>query len=84
MKKTIYIYLCTELLIPFQIGLLIFSVVFMMGKTLYLTELLVNKRVTLFDIGKPLIYFFPSSLFLIISITLLLGVLVAFAQALQG
>jgi lipopolysaccharide export system permease protein len=51
----------------------------MMGKTLYLTELLVNKGVNLFDIGKLLIYFFPSSLFLIIPISLLLGVLVTFA-----
>ena len=80
MKKTIYIYLSKEILGPFLIGLLIFSVVFMMGKTLYLTDLLVNKGVSLFDIGKLLIYFFPSSLFLIIPIALLLGVLVAFAR----
>ena len=80
MKKTIHIYLSKEILGPFLIGLLIFSVVFMMGKTLYLTDLLVNKGVSLFDIGKLLIYFFPSSLFLIIPIALLLGVLVAFAR----
>ncbi len=80
MKKTIHIYLSKEILVPFLIGLLLFSVVFMMGKTLYLTELLVNKGVSLFDIGKLLIYFFPSSLFLIIPIALLLGVLVAFAR----
>ncbi|UCE38968.1 MAG: LptF/LptG family permease, partial [Thermoplasmata archaeon] len=65
MKKTIHTYLCKEILAPFFTGLLIFSVVFIMGKTLYLTELLVNKGVSLFDIGKLLIYFFPSSLFLI-------------------
>ena len=80
MKKTIHTYLSKEILGPFLIGLLIFSVVFMMGKTLYLTDLLVNKGVSLFDIGKLLIYFFPSSLFLIIPIALLLGVLVAFAR----
>ncbi len=80
MKKTIHTYLSKEILGPFLIGLLIFSVVFMMGKTLFLTDLLVNKGVSLFDIGKLLIYFFPSSLFLIIPIALLLGVLVAFAR----
>ena len=79
-KKTIHIYLCKEILVPFLTGVLIFSVVFIMGKTLYLTELLVNKGVSLFDIGKLLIYFFPSSLFLIIPIALLLGVLVTFAR----
>ena len=80
MKKTIHTYLSKEILGPFLIGLLIFSVVFMMGKTLFLTDLLVNKGVSLFDIGKLLAYFFPSSLFLIIPIALLLGVLVAFAR----
>jgi lipopolysaccharide export system permease protein len=80
MKKTVHIYLSKEILVPFLIGLLLFSIVFMMGKTLYLTELLVNKGVSLLDIGKLLIYFFPSSLFLIIPIALLLGVLVAFAR----
>lgn len=79
MKKTLYLYLSKEIFVSFLVGLLIFSVVFMMGKTLYLTELLVNKGVNLFDIGKLLIYFFPSSLFLIIPISLLLGVLVTFA-----
>jgi lipopolysaccharide export system permease protein len=80
MKKTIHIYLSKEILVPFVIGLLLFSVVFMMGKTLFLTDLLVNKGVGFFDIAKLLIYFFPSSLFLIIPIALLLGVLVAFAR----
>jgi len=80
MKKTIYFYLSKEIFIPFLVGLLIFSVVFMMGKTLHLTALLVNKGVSLLDIGKLLVYFFPSSLFLIIPISLLLGVLVAFAR----
>jgi lipopolysaccharide export system permease protein len=80
MKKTVHIYLSKEILVPFLIGLLLFSIVFMMGKTLYLTELLVNKGVSLLDIGKLLIYFFPSSLFLIIPIALLLGVLVTFAR----
>jgi len=80
MKKTIHIYLSKEILVPLLIGLLLFSVVFMMGKTLYLTDLLVNKGVSFIDIGKLLIYFFPSSLFLIIPIALLLGVLVAFAR----
>jgi lipopolysaccharide export system permease protein len=80
MKKTIHTYLCKEILVPFLIGLLLFSVVFMMGKTLFLTDLLVNKGVSFFDIVKLLIYFFPSSLFLIIPIALLLGVLVAFAR----
>jgi lipopolysaccharide export system permease protein len=79
MKKTIHLYLSKEIFVSFLVGLLIFSVVFLMGKTLYLTELLVNKGVNLFDIGKLLIYFFPSSLFLIIPISLLLGVLVTFA-----
>ena len=69
-----------DILTYFLIAVLIFSVVFMMGKTLQLTDLLVNKGVSLFDIGKLLIYFLPSSLIFMIPIALLLGVLITFAR----
>ncbi len=78
--KITYLYLVREILTYFLIAVLIFSVVFMMGKTLQLTELLVNKGVSLFDISKLLIYFLPSSLIFMIPIALLLGVLITFVR----
>ena len=69
-----------EILTYFLIAVLIFGVVFMMGKTLQLTDLLVNKGVSLFDISKLLIYFLPSSVIFMIPIALLLGVLITFVR----
>ena len=62
------------------IAVLIFTIVFMMGKTLKLTELLVNKGVSILDIGKLLLYFLPSSLIFLVPMALLLAVLVTFAR----
>ena len=75
-----YLYLIREIFTYFLVAVLIFSVVFLMGKTLKLTELLVNKGVSLFDISKLLMYFLPSSLIFMIPIALLLGVLITFVR----
>ena len=69
--KITHLYLLKDILTYFLVAVLIFGVVFMMGKTLQLTDLLVNKGVSLFDIGKLLIYFLPSSLSFMIPIALL-------------
>ncbi len=78
--KITYLYLIREILTYFFIAVLIFTFVFMMGKTLMLTELLINKGVSLLDITKLLIYFIPSSLVFIFPIALLLGVLITFVR----
>jgi len=78
--KITHLYLMREILTYFLIAVLIFGVVFMMGKTLQLTDLLVNKGVSLFDISKLLIYFLPSSVIFMIPIALLLGVLITFVR----
>lgn len=70
----------TEILTYFLIAVLIFTIVFMMGKTLKLTELLVNKGGSILDIGKLLLYFLPSSLIFLVPMALLLAVLVTFAR----
>jgi len=78
--KITHLYLLREILTYFLIAVLLFTFVFMMGKTLMLTELLINKGVSLFDIGKLLIYFLPSSFIFIFPIALLLGVLITFVR----
>jgi lipopolysaccharide export system permease protein len=78
--KITHLYLLKDILTYFLVAVLIFGVVFMMGKTLQLTDLLVNKGVGLFDIGKLLIYFLPSTLIFMIPIALLLGVLITFVR----
>lgn len=78
--KITHRYIMTEILTYFLIAVLIFTIVFMMGKTLKLTELLVNKGVSILDIGKLLLYFLPSSLIFLVPMALLLAVLVTFAR----
>ncbi len=78
--KITHRYVLKETLTYFLIAVLVFTIVFMMGKTMQLTELLVNKGVSLFDITKLLIYFLPSSLVFIFPIALLLGVLITFVR----
>jgi len=78
--KITHLYISREVLTYFLVAVLIFSVVFLMGKTLKLTELLVNKGVSLFDISKLLMYFLPSSLIFMVPIALLLGVLITFVR----
>jgi len=78
--KITHRYVLKETLTYSLIAVLVFTIVFMMGKTLKLTDLLVNKGVSLFDIGKLLFYLLPSSLILMIPIALLLGVLITFVR----
>lgn len=78
--KITHRYLLKEILAYFLIAVLVFTIVFMMGKTYVLTELLVNKGVRILDIGKLLFYSLPSSLILMIPIALLLGVLITFVR----
>jgi len=78
--KITHLYLIREILTYFLIGVLVFTILFIMGKTLKLTELLVNQGVSPFDIGRLLIYLLPSSLIFMIPIGLLLGVLTTFVR----
>ena len=78
--KIVHLYLMREILTYFLIGVLVFTILFIMGKTLKLTELLVNQGVSPFDIGRLLIYLLPSSLIFMIPIGLLLGVLTTFVR----
>jgi len=78
--KITHRYVLRETLTYFLVAVLVFTIVFMMGKTLKLTELLVNKGVRILDIGKLLFYLLPSSLILMIPIALLLGVLITFVR----
>jgi lipopolysaccharide export system permease protein len=78
--KITHLSILREILTYFLVAVLIFTIVFLMGKTLKLTQLLVNKGVSLFDIGKLLIYFLPSSLIFLIPMALLLGVLITFVR----
>lgn len=80
MKKTLYLYLWKELLPPFFLGLLGFTFILLTGRILQLTELFVNKGISLVHILRFLYYLLPSFLVLTIPMAVLLSVMLAFSR----
>lgn len=80
MKKTFYLYLWRELLPPFLLGLSGFTFILLTGRILQLTELFVNKGISLKHILKFLYYLLPSFLVLTIPMAVLLAVMIAFSR----
>jgi lipopolysaccharide export system permease protein len=79
MRKTTYIYILKETLPIFFIGLLTFTVIFLMDKILKLIELVVS-GVNLFQILMLLFFISPSFLIFTIPMALLLGTLLSFGR----
>lgn len=65
---------------PFALGLLLFTFVLLTNKIYKLTDLMVNKGVSLIDIVRLISYIMPSFLTLTIPMAVLLGALVAFGR----
>ena len=78
--KIIDRYILKEFLPPFALGLLLFTFVLLTNKIYKLTDLMVNKGVSLIDIIKLISYIMPSFLTLTIPMAVLLGALVAFGR----
>ncbi len=80
MKKTLYRYIWQELLPPFLLGLLGFTFILLTGRILQLTELFVNKGISLLYILRFIYYLIPSFMVLTIPMAMLLAVMVAFSR----
>ncbi len=78
--KIIRRYILLEMINPFLIGLAIFTFVLLMDKTLSLTELVVNKGVSVAVVGKLISYLLPSFLVLTIPMAVLVATLMAFGR----
>lgn len=78
--KIINWYLFKELLGPFLISLLTFSTIMMMGRMLKLSDLLVNKGLSIFDVLKLLTYILIPVFGYIIPMSLLLTVLLGLGR----
>jgi lipopolysaccharide export system permease protein len=80
MKKTLNLYLLKEIIVPFLLGLSVFTIVLLMGKLINLAEIVVAKGVPLADVLRMLMYMLPSFLLVTIPMSFLLGVLLAFGR----
>ena len=78
--KIIDRYILKELLPPFGLGILLFTFVLLINRIFKLTDLIINKGVSPFDILRLLSYMMPSLLTLTIPMAVLLAALVAFGR----
>ena len=78
--KIVNWYIFKEILGPFLISLLTFSVIMLMGRTLKLADLLVNKGLSIFDVLRLLAYILIPFYGYIIPMSLLLTVLLGLGR----
>jgi lipopolysaccharide export system permease protein len=80
MTKTLFRYMLMEVLGPFLIGVVVLTFVLLMFQLLKLTELIVSYGVEFSDVGRILVYIFPSFFVFTIPMSFLLAVLLAVSR----
>jgi lipopolysaccharide export system permease protein len=80
MKKTLYLYLCREIVVPFLLGTATFTGVLIMGRLLKIADLVVAKGVPLTDILRTIGYLLPGFCLVTIPMAFLLALLLAFGR----
>jgi len=75
-KRTLSLYVVSEILPPFFLGLMAFTFILLTARILKLVELLVTRGVPLFQIGKLFALILPTFLEMTVPMALLLGILV--------
>lgn len=78
--RTIDRYILREVLVPFGLGLAVFTLILLVARILKLIELVVNRGVPLLDVLQVFSYILPAFLEVTIPMALLLAVLVAFGR----
>lgn len=74
MKRTLALYLASEVVPPFLFGLMTFTMILLVGRILKLVELVVNRGVPILQIGKLFALILPTFLEMTVPMALLLGV----------
>jgi len=80
MKKTLNLYICREIAVPFLLGLATFTGILLMGRLLKIADLVVAKGVPLADITKIIVYLLPGFCIVTIPMAFLLSLLLAFGR----
>lgn len=79
-KRILSLYIIREILSIFLLGIVIFTLVLLMGRMITLTDLVVSHGVPLADVSKMVLYLVPSFLVFTIPMAFLLAVLLAFGR----
>ena len=73
-------YILREILVPFGLGLAVFTLILVIARILKLVEMVVNRGVPLLDVLKLFSYILPAFLEVTVPMALLLAVIVAFGR----
>ncbi len=80
MKRILSFYIIREISSLFLLGIVIFTLVLLMGRLITLTDLVVSHGVPLSDVSRMILYLVPSFLVFTIPMAFLLAVLLAFGR----
>jgi len=73
-------YILREVLVPFGLGLAVFTLILLIARILKLVEMVVNRGVPLLDVLKLFSYILPAFLEVTVPMAVLLAVIVAFGR----
>jgi lipopolysaccharide export system permease protein len=80
MGTIVHRYLFREILVPFALGLSIFTFVLLLARLLKLIELVVNRGIPLGNIARMFLFLLPAFLEVTVPMAMLLAILVAFGR----
>lgn len=78
--RTINRYIVREILVPFGLGLAVFTLILLIARILKLVEMVVNRGVPFLEVVKLFSYILPGFLEITVPMALLLAVLIAFGR----
>ncbi len=80
MKRILNLYIIREIASLFLLGIMVFTLILLMGRLIKLTDLVISRGVPLVDVGRMILYLLPSFLVYTIPMAFLLAVLLAFGR----
>lgn len=80
MKRILNLYIIREIVSLFLLGIMVFTLILLMGRLIKLTDLVISRGVPLADVSRMILYLMPSFLVFTIPMAFLLAVLLAFGR----
>src|ERR1035437_7105657 len=80
MKRILSLYIIREIASLFLLGIMVFTLILLMGRLIKLTDLVISRGVPMADISRMILYLMPSFLVFTIPMAFLLAVLLAFGR----
>ena len=80
MRKVLHRYVFREILVPFALGLGVFTFVLLLARLLKLIEMVVNRGIPFTTVARVFLYLLPAFLEVTVPMAMLLAILIAFGR----